>query len=140
MARDARAPHLVRRRRCEQQALAARVRLGRCRAAAPALLRRHATVSDPATKGAMMHLDHIALGGTYQVETPFVRDRTVHVEAVHVHYMGAYPCLEQVVRTAFVWVYESRRGLRYSVSPQALWECSFPAMSRVLTGLTGGNV
>ncbi len=67
-----------------------------------------------------MHLDHIALGGTYQVETPFVRDRTVRVEAIDVHHVGTYQCLEQVVRTAFVWVYEPRRGLRYPVSPQAL--------------------
>jgi hypothetical protein len=67
-----------------------------------------------------MRLDHIALGGTYQVATPFVRDCTVRVEAVHVHHVGAYQCLEQVVRTAFVWVYEPQRGLRYAVSPHAL--------------------
>ena len=67
-----------------------------------------------------MRLDHIALGGTYQVETPFVRDRTVHVEAVHVHHVGEYQCLEQIVRTAFVWVYEAQRGLRYLVSLDAL--------------------
>jgi hypothetical protein len=67
-----------------------------------------------------MQLDHIALGGTYQVDTPFMRDLTVRVEAIDVHHVGGYECLEQVVGTAFVWVYEPRRALRFPVSPQAL--------------------
>jgi hypothetical protein len=67
-----------------------------------------------------MCLDHIALGGTYQVHTPFVRDLPVRVEAIDVHHVGMYQRLEEVVNTALVWVYEPRRGLRYPVSPQAL--------------------
>ena len=67
-----------------------------------------------------MCLNQIALGGTYQVDAPLARERTVHVKAIDVHHVGTYRCLVQVVRTALVWVYERQRGLRYPVSPQAL--------------------
>jgi hypothetical protein len=67
-----------------------------------------------------MCLTHIALGGTYQVQTPWAPGATVHVEAIDVHHIGAYQCLAQVLQTAFVWVYEPQRGLHYPVSPQAL--------------------
>ena len=67
-----------------------------------------------------MRLEHIALGGLYQIETPFVRARTVRVEAIDVHHIGQYQRLEQILVTALVWVHEGQRGLRYPVSPQAL--------------------
>ena len=67
-----------------------------------------------------MRLEHIALGGLYQIETPFVRAPTVRVEAIDVHHLGQYQRLEQILVTALVWVHEGQRGLRYPVSPQAL--------------------
>jgi hypothetical protein len=67
-----------------------------------------------------MCLAHIALGGTYQVQAPLAPGFTVRVEAIDVHHIGEYQCLDQVLRTALVWVYEPQRGLRYPVSPQAL--------------------
>ena len=85
-----------------------------------ALLLRSENVSDVAAKGSKMCLAHIALGGTYQVQTPLAPGFTVRVEAIDVHHIGEYHCLAQVLRFAFVWVYEPQRGLRYPVSPQAL--------------------
>src|SRR5215510_8734318 len=85
-----------------------------------ALLLRPENVIDAAEKGLNMCLTHIALGGTYQVQAPLAPGFTIHVETIDVQHIGAYQCLEQVLRTAFVWVYEPQRGLRYPVSPQAL--------------------
>ena len=66
-----------------------------------------------------MRLEDIALGSTYQIDTPFVRNCTVRVDAIDVHHMGEYQRLEHVWKTALVWVYEPPGGPRYPVSLQA---------------------
>ena len=66
-----------------------------------------------------MRLEDIALGGTYQIDTAFVRNCPVRVDAIDVHHVGEYQRLEQVWATALVWVYELQGGPRYPISLQA---------------------
>jgi len=63
-----------------------------------------------------MRLENIALGGTYQIDTPFERNCPVYVDAIDVHHIGEYQRLEQVWETALVWAHELQGGPRYLVS------------------------
>ena len=67
-----------------------------------------------------MCLASIALGGTYQVQTPFGQVFPARVDAIDVHHVGRYHCLDQVWETAFVWVSEVQEGRRFLVSSRAL--------------------
>ena len=63
-----------------------------------------------------MRLENIALGGLYQIDTPFERNCPVYVDAIDVHHIGEYQRLEQVWETALVWAHELQGGPRYLVS------------------------
>ena len=66
-----------------------------------------------------MRLEEIALGGIYQIDTPFERNCFVRVDAIDVHHIGEYQCLEHVCATALVWVYALQGGPRYPIGLQA---------------------
>ena len=67
-----------------------------------------------------MHLDRIALGDTYQIDSPLVDYPTIVVEAIEVYHVGEYHHLAMTWREPLVYVYEPRRDLRYPCRPQAL--------------------
>ena len=69
-----------------------------------------------------MRLDQIALGATYQLHAREVGNPLVVAEAVTVDYTctpGLYRP-EAALKRALVYVYESRREVRYPVDPRHL--------------------
>ena len=67
-------------------------------------------------------LDHIALGGTYQLQAAAVGNPLVVVEAITVHHTctPGYSTPAAVLQTALVWVYEAARETRYPTDPRHL--------------------